>query len=74
MLFWIILRGRILPGPNFKAANSAAFLFARSASVPRNIRRNSPRLILAEQLGRRPSPRLILEIGLCEPPNSETVC
>jgi hypothetical protein len=30
---------------NFKAAHSAAFLFARLLSVARNIHRNPPRLI-----------------------------
>jgi outer membrane immunogenic protein len=30
---------------NFKAANSAAFLFARSLSVPRNFHRDPPRLV-----------------------------
>ena len=34
---------------NFKAANSAAFLFAKSLSVPRNIHRDPPRLIAHER-------------------------
>jgi hypothetical protein len=52
--------------PNFKAGNLAAFLFARSASVPRDIRRDPPRLVSGEQLGRGSSPRLILEIDVGE--------
>jgi hypothetical protein len=45
------MRSSNLFQPNFKAADSAAFLFARSASLPGDIRRNPPRLIFGEQLG-----------------------
>jgi hypothetical protein len=64
-----LFSGRILPGTNFKVAELAAFLFAKSALVPCDIRRNPPRLIACEQIGLlEPASNAVSHAAAVDPP------